>query len=226
MNYGRAFSYVFEDPDWLKKVGIAGLISIIPILGQIIVLGWVLEVTRHIINGEPDVLPDWSNFGEFLSKGFQAFVIVFVYLLPVFLISGCFQGLNAVLLNVDNEQVQALASVVSIVSICVSCFIIIYEIAIGMILPAALGNFAATGQVAAGFRFNEVFGLIRTAPGPYIIVLLLYIVTGIIAGLGIIACFIGLFFTSAYAMTVNAHLWGQAYKAAKTAEGMPLAPSM
>ena len=34
MNYSRAFSYVFDDKNWLSKLLIAGLISLIPIIGQ------------------------------------------------------------------------------------------------------------------------------------------------------------------------------------------------
>jgi uncharacterized membrane protein len=40
MDFGRAFSFVFEDPDWLKKVAIAGLVMLIPVIGQLVVLGW------------------------------------------------------------------------------------------------------------------------------------------------------------------------------------------
>src|SRR5258708_1735423 len=149
MNYGRAFSYVMEDPEWLKKVGIAALILIIPILGAIVVLGWVLEVTRHIINGEPDVLPDWSNFGDFLTKGFQAFAIAFVYLLPVILINACTNVIPALLQNMNGDTAQTVATVVGFVSICLSCFSIIYELVVGLLLPAAYGNFAATGQIGA-----------------------------------------------------------------------------
>ena len=216
MDFGRAFSYVMQDQDWLKKVGIAGLIMIIPILGQIVVLGWVLEITKNIINGGPEVLPDWSNFGDFLSRGFQAFVIAFAYSLPVILISFCLGTLVGVLSSqTNNDSAQTMATVIQVLNLCINCVVFIYDIALGIFLPAAIGNFVASGQIGAGFRFNEIFGLVKAAPGPYIIVFLLSIVTGIISALGLIACVIGVLFTTAYASTVNAHLWGQAYKAAK-----------
>lgn len=220
MNFGRAFSYVTEDPDWLKKVGIAALVMIIPIIGQIVVIGWALEMTRRVINGEPETLPDWSNFGDYLSKGFQGFVVMFVYLLPVLLISGCMQTLPALMAAAgdNSDTMQMIASVISIVSICVSCFMILYEIVIGFVLPAAFGNLAATGEIGAGFRMGEVIGLVRAAPGPYFMALLGAIVAGIIAGLGVIACFIGVLFTAAYSYAVQAHFWGQAYNAAKAAQ--------
>lgn len=229
MNFGRAFSYVTEDPEWLKKVGIAALIMIIPILGQIIIIGWALEITRRVINHEPEMLPDWSNFSDYLSKGFQGFVISFVYLLPVFLVSGCMQSFGPIvsMIGDNRDAAQAIASVISILSICFSCFIFLYDVVIGFILPAALGNFAATGEIGAGFRFAEIFGLVRAAPGPYFIALLGGLVSGIIGSLGLIVCFIGVLFTLAYAYAVDAHFWGQAYNAAKAAQNAsPMASTM
>jgi hypothetical protein len=96
---------------------------------------------------------------------------------------------------------------------------------VAFVLPAAIGNFAATGQLGAAFRFNEVFGLVRAAPGAYFMVFLGSIVASIIAGLGLIACIIGVLFTAAYAYMINAHLWGQAYKAAKAMPAAPAVPS-
>jgi hypothetical protein len=49
MDFGKAFTYVFEDADWVKKLGIAGLLNIIPILGTILVSGWALNTTRYVI---------------------------------------------------------------------------------------------------------------------------------------------------------------------------------
>ncbi len=227
MNFGRAFSYAFEDPQWLQKIGIAALISIIPILGQIVVIGWVLEVTRRIINGEPDTLPDWSNFGEAAVRGLQAFVIGFVYFLPVILLSACSNGLLPLLANSNNNTTQAVAGAVSLLTVCISCFSFLYDLAAGILLPAAYGNFIATGQIGAAFRFGEIISLVRGSIGPYILVFLMSIVTGLIAALGLIACIIGVLVTIAYASTINAHLWGQAYKVAKSAGNMtPATPSM
>jgi len=233
MNFGRAFSYITEDQQWLQKVGLAALIMIIPILGPITVIGWALEITRRIIKGEPETpLPDWNNFGDYVVKGLQVFVIGFVYALPVILISICQQSF-AVLpsLMKDNAQaIQTITTVVGIVGLCFGCFTFLYELVLAFVLPAALGNFAATGQLSAGFRFSEVFGLLRAAPGPYFMTFLGYILASIIASLGLIACIIGVLFTAAYAYTIDASLWGQAYNAAKAAQNaapvVPAAPAM
>lgn len=229
MNFGRAFSYVTEDPEWLKKVAIAALVMLIPIIGQMVVIGWALEITRRVINHESEMLPDWSNFSDYLSKGFQGFVINFVYILPVSILSGCMQSF-APMIGVASDQggdsAQMIAAALGIASICLSCFMIILAIGVGFIIPAALGNFAATGQIGAGFRIGEVIGLVRAAPGPYFMVFLGSIVSGIIASFGLIACIIGIIFTLAYAYTIQAHLWGQGYNAAKAAQSSSVMSTM
>lgn len=211
MDFGRAFTYVFEDADWLKKIGIAALVSLIPIIGQLIVLGWSLEVTRRLIHHEPELLPDWNDFGGHTIRGLKAFVIGLVYSLPIILVSVC-QG--AVPLAAGQGGDDTINSVVAIVSICFSCVIIIYSLLLAFVIPAAYGKFVATGELGAAFRFGEVFGLVRAAPAAYLIVLLGEIVASLVAGLGVILCFIGVFLTLAYSMAINAHFFGQAYNQA------------
>jgi len=217
MNLGKAFTFAFEDKDWIKKIGIAGLVMLIPLIGQITVLGWALEVTRRVIRREPETLPDWGAFGDYLVKGLKMFVIGLVYALPIILVSICF-SLPSVFMQNGGDDTMAAA--LSAISFCMSCIFALYGIAMAFIIPAAYANFAVTDELGSAFRFSEVFGLVRTAPSAYLLVLLGSIVAGLIAGLGIILCFIGVIFTSAYAYVIQSHLWGQAYNEAMAKKGM------
>jgi hypothetical protein len=40
MDVGRAFAFTFEDQDWLKKIAVVAIISLIPVIGQLWLLGW------------------------------------------------------------------------------------------------------------------------------------------------------------------------------------------
>ena len=215
MDFGKAFSYVFEDQDWIKKVGISALIMLIPIVGQIVVGGWALEITRRVIRRDPEPLPDWSEFGDFAIKGLKVMVIGIAYALPLILLSICGQ---VPYFFVDSMGSDA-ETFVMFLSICIGCFSMIYGIFLGFVLPAALGNFAATEELSAAFRFGEVFGLLRAAPMAYLMVLVGAFVAGLVAMLGMVACFIGLFVTIPYSYAVNAHLQGQAYNEAVAARG-------
>jgi hypothetical protein len=212
MEFGKAFTYVFEDDDWIMKTIIAALVSLIPIIGQITVMGWGLEVTRRVIKQEPNPLPDWSDFGGHIVKGLVAWVIGFVYALPIILIWIC----PTVLLAAAGDD-ETVMTIYSVVSACFGCLTFLYAILLLLLYPAAIGKYVDTGEFGAAFRFGEIWGLVRAAPGAFLMTILGALIAGIIAPLGLILCFIGVLWTQAYAVLINSHLWGQAYSEAQKA---------
>ena len=219
MEFGKAFSFAFEDKDWIKKLGIGALLMIIPFIGWLVVAGWGIEITKRVIQRDPQPLPDWSDFGGYLVKGLQVFVIGLVYSLPIILVNICQQGVTLFGQQGDTMD-ETMLMAVTVFAVCFGCVSFIYSIFLGFILPAALGNFAATGQMGAGFRFGEVFGLVRAAPVAYLLALLGGFLASLIASLGVILCVIGILFTAVYAYTINAHLYGQAYNEGMAARGL------
>jgi hypothetical protein len=209
MDFGKAFTYPFQDPDWAKKIIIPGLVMLIPILGQIVVLGWMLEIVRRVIRRDPAPLPE-LDFGKNLSDGFKGFLISLVYAIPAIIFSIPPAIANSVLAS-GGSDTESFAPVAVILMVCCYGLLFIYSLALNLIAPAALANFVATDNMSAAFRFSEIFGLVRSAIGPYLMVLVGVILSGMIGGLGSIACFIGVFLTYAYAMAINGHLYGQAY---------------
>jgi len=206
MDFGKAFSFVFEDEDWLKKIAVGGLFSLIPVIGIFVVLGWGVEITKRVINGDPEVLPDWSDFGGYLTRGFMVFLVAFIYLLPVILLQVC-----SSLPYLYEAADETLLTIFTIVTVCFGCLTTIYSIGAYLLLPAAIARYAATGEVSAAFKLGEVFKMVKNNIGTYAMVLLGGIVASLVASLGVIACGIGVLFTSVYSFAINGHLWGQAY---------------
>lgn len=224
MNFGRAFTYVFEDPDWIKKVGIAALVILIPIVGAIILLGWGLELTRRVIQGDAYPLPDWTDFGGFVAQGFKAFVVALAYTLPVILIVICGQAISFGLIGaaggaMDSNNSDMMGTVLMLAMSCIYCFAFIFGILAGLMIPPAMGTLAATNDLGAAFRFGEVLGMLRSAIGPYVLTLVLVGLTSmILTPIGSLACGFGALATAAYTNAVSAHLYGQAYTVAKAAQ--------
>ncbi len=216
MNFGLAFSYIFQEEDWIKKVLIAAVLLIIPIIGWIIVAGWAIEITRRVIRNETPLLPEWSDFSKFIIDGLFVLLIGFIYSLPSSILSGIIQGANIGIQNMQGGEGDSTVSIIlAVVSVCVGCFAFIYGIAIGIGLPAVYTNFAMKGGFGSAFQFKEIFAMIKAAPGAFVIAFLGQFVAGIISIFGIIACIIGVFATMAYSTTVMAHFWGQAYNVAQ-----------
>ena len=213
MDFVQAFTFPFQDQDWIKKLAITGLISLIPIVGWIVVLGWSLEVARRLIRSEAPVLPDWSNFGGNFSLGIKGTVISLVVSIPLIVLYLPFGALS---FFSDREQ---LATALTIVAICTGCLALLYSIVVMFALPAAFGQLAATDSLAEAFKVGRLLSLIRAAPAAHLIVILGLIVSGILAPLGSIACGIGVLFTLAYSFAANGHLYGQAHVEAAKAAG-------
>ena len=66
MDFSQALTFQFKDPRWIQKIGLAALISLIPVVGQIIVLGWSFRITRAIISQEAQQFPELDLAEDFL----------------------------------------------------------------------------------------------------------------------------------------------------------------
>src|SRR5437867_3819473 len=89
MDFTRALTYPFDDPDWLKKLLFALIAGFIPIIGNPIALqGWDYEISRRVKNGDPTPLADWDDLGGIFSRGLNLFIANLVYQIPT-LIFGC-----------------------------------------------------------------------------------------------------------------------------------------
>ena len=221
MDIGKALTYPQQDPDWLKKFIIAGALYLVPIVGQLLVAGYALEITRRVIENNPRLMPEWGDWGTLFRKGLNVFVVGLVYALPIILLALCSWVPSFALgftSSSDNSNAGILGTVAGIVGICFGLLILVYAIFLGVTVPAALGRVAATGELGAAFRFGEVVALVRSKLTTYLIVMLVSgLAASVLASLGTIVCFIGVAFGAAYALLIAAHLHGQAYLAPATA---------
>jgi hypothetical protein len=211
MNFGEAFTFVFKDNDWFKKVALAALCSLIPIVGQLFLTGWMLEITKRVSMGHPVPLPD-LDLGDNIIRGLKAWVVSVVYCLPLIVISLVFGAITGVFAG--NSDSNAVGIFFTLVSICFTLFAILYGLVMAFILPAAYGKMVENEQLGDAFKFGEVFKLIKAAPAAFLIAVLGVIIASIISPLGSVACGIGVLLTTVYSVAIVGHLYGQAIREA------------
>ncbi|MCS6802567.1 MAG: DUF4013 domain-containing protein [Chloroflexota bacterium] len=218
MNIGKAFSYVFEDPQWLQKVLVGALFQLLSLvlIGIPFVLGYNVEIIRNVHRGNPNPLPEWTNLGEKFTEGLKLFVVFVVWALPLIVLYCCqivvSFGVTGVAGGGGRQAADALGALAGVISLAFSCLMGLYALFLFIMRPAIVVQYVRTSEIGAALRFGDVFGILRRIPAPVVITALLGIVTGIIAYLGVIACFIGIFVTFAYAYYVNGHLEGQVWQ--------------
>jgi Na+/H+-dicarboxylate symporter len=223
MDIGKAFTFVFDDENWIVKILIAAAILLvgtlfswvlaIPMLLAFAILGgYQVEIVRRVIQRDANPLPEWDNWGDLIVDGIKVIVIGIVYALPAIVVSLCL-GIPA---GIMSEDAPGLSSVFSVLS---SCLSFIWAIVMSVVLPAAIAFFVADGELAAAFRFGDVLAFVRNNLSTYLITFVMSWVAYIIGGLGSIVCGVGALVTTPYAYMVVGHLYGQAYL-----EGLSQAP--
>jgi uncharacterized protein DUF4013 len=224
MDIGRAFTYFSEDVNWVKKVLIGGVVTLIPIV-NFAATGYWLTQTKNVYEGHELPLPEWDSFGDYFVKGLIAVVGEFIYSLPAILLYCCAFIVPASLLGTNRQGESQASPAASLLVFCGACLLLLYGLALVVFLPALLTRYAITGEFSALFQFAPAMQLIQFNVSNYIIAVLLFLVANFIAGFGFIACLIGIVFTTFWSTLVAAYLFGNVARGAPAPTSMaPMAP--
>jgi hypothetical protein len=205
MDIGKAFTFPFDDEDWVKKLVIGAVLLIIPI-ANFITFGYMIRTLRNVAEGQAKPLPEWDQWGDDFMKGLLVVVAAFIYSLPIVLVNVITAILGAVAGSADSQSTQGVMALCTTV---LSCLSGLWGLVVGIVIPAAVVKYAEEGEFGSFFKFSEIFQWIRDNLKNYIIALLVIIVARIVASLGVIACGIGVLFTMFWATVTMGHILGQ-----------------
>ncbi|MBI5649677.1 MAG: DUF4013 domain-containing protein [Chloroflexi bacterium] len=220
MDIGKSFSYVFEDPKWMMKILIGGIVAIVPIV-NFAAIGYMLATMKNVADGQANPLPEWGEFGAHFMKGLYAVVGALVYFAPMILLYCCifvlsFAG-SAMAGSGSSSGGDTIGTVLGLVTVCIQCIAGLYALVAGVTLYAPMTRFAMSdNKLAIFWDFRTNFDFIMKNLTNYIIALLIAIVGSFVAGFGIILCVVGVFFTTFWSYLVTAHVFGQFWRDAQS----------
>lgn len=214
VDIGRAFGFVTEDEEWVTKVLIGGVLllsnMIIPIVGTLALYGYMITMARNVAQGNPRPLPRWEDFGTLLMRGLYWFLIMLIYMIPVFVVYiGMILAVSVAGVALEGQGEDAVAMVIMGLLFCMLILILVCALFLSLMIYAATVRYIQTDELSAALKFGEVLALVRSSPRPWLMVLLISILAGLASSVGILACGIGVFFTSFYAYLVIGHALGQ-----------------
>jgi hypothetical protein len=226
MDIGRAFSYVFEDEEWLTVILLGGLILIVPIFGQIALIGFLLETARNVAAGRDRPLPKWNRLGELFSLGVPGFLIQLVYALPIILLACAFACIGALGSGALAQEDSAAGGVFLGAFFCLFPLIFVFSLIIQPLTLAATVRYLQTGSLGASLQVGEAVRMVRSDLGGWLVLWLLQILCGIVGSLGGVFFGFGALFTAVYGQAVFGHLLGQTLaRSMQTTDLGPMPPA-
>lgn len=199
LDFARAFRFVFDDPDWIKKVLMGSLFTLLTALlvGTVFLAGYFSRLIQRSARGERYPLPDWDDLGGLFASGVRAVGVYSVHLLavalPLFGV-GLAVALMAGGLSASGNETAArgLGALAGLGIVAAYGFFILAMLALMLYLPAALTRLALSERFGTGFELRANLAFIRRSPLNYFLALAFYLVASFAAQFGFLACCVGL----------------------------------
>jgi len=192
MDIAKAFTFPFDDEDWVKKLLIGVVITfglaflsflLLPLFALIaITQGWQFEIMKRVKQNHPEPLPAWDEWGQYLSQGGVIFAASLIYQIPTVIV-GLFSGFVFVLpiLGGDSEgAVAALGGIALILYFVCLCLVFVYAIAAGIVFLGGLVRYVDNQSFGTFFQFGDNLGLVRENIGDFGMAIVFLFVGGIV----------------------------------------------
>jgi len=209
LDIGQELRSPMLDEDWLKKVIIGGILSMIPIV-NFVVYGYVLRRFKMAMMGEAQ-LPEWEGWGEMFVLGLKYIVVSIVYMiipLLVLLVMVVSSGVGTHGLGAPEVwSPSAMIAPVFVVYLVLSAVFFFF-------VPMASARLAATSSMGEAVRFGDIYRRIRMVFGDYLTGYVVLIVIMLAASLVGLIPFVGwvlTVFVSFYVLLVLASIFGKLY---------------
>ena len=183
---GDSFAWPFQDPGWFSKMIVQGLIAIIPIIGWIALIGWLLMTIDNYRAGRRELAPA----GFHLERGIALFVVFLIWAVVFGIPGGILAGTG------NSSHSAGLAGFGNLISFVLSLLL-------AFLAPAIILHTYRAG-FAGGFDVGGIWQTATSNPTNTIVAGLLIYVARIIGVLGVILCCIGLLFTIPYSVAITA----------------------
>ena len=215
MDYGKSFTFVFEDEKWISKFAVGVLVTLVPIV-NLAGYGYMVQLLKNVRDGQEYPLPEWDDFGKFFLDGLKFLLGFLVYMIPVILLS-----LIIIPIAFAADSGGAAEDAVAIAMMCISCLVILLSFLPMLLYPALYIQYAKDDKISDMFRLDEMWQLFKANSANYIIVLLMiFFVLAFIASFGLVLCFVGILLTAWWAQLAAAHLMGQLARPQEKAEAV------
>ncbi len=186
-----------RDPQWVSKVLLMGLILLIPIVGQLVALGWLLSALDNLRAGRLELPP--AGF-SYVGRGVNLFVVFLVYGIALAVVLGILFGVGISIAVASDGRAGGLGAFLIVLGYAVLILgvLLLYLLSPPIILATERGG------IGGGLNVPAVIGMVTADFNAAAYAGLFALVSYVIGGVGAILCGIGQIFTLPYGYAVLA----------------------
>jgi hypothetical protein len=215
VDIARAFTFVFDDDDWVGKVvmvlvwSVVGIIPLIGLIGWAALAGYTVELLRNMRRGDEHPLPRWDDVGGKITDGANILIAAFVYNIGNFLVL-CGMVLIAPAMGAVSNGDASLASTASLaITCCLTLILLVYNLIVWPLLGVGIIFYSQNKQIGVLFQLGRIWATINRHMGLTIQWMLMSFLASIVLGLVNAVPCIGWLAGLALTVPIQGHLLGQ-----------------
>jgi hypothetical protein len=224
MNYPASVTDFFKPPKWMTNLLLAGVCGIIPVIGPMVVKGWLITGFWGRDDERPETFPEFEfdKFGKYLERGLWPFLVTFatgialtlvvcVVVVPVVMVAGFLTG------GRDSGCIGF------IVFIFVAIFYLLVAVAMAFVVTPLMLRACLIQDFVQSFDFPFVKRFVSLMWKEIVISSLFLVVASfVISFVGMLAFCIGLWFASVVIYFCWLHIEKQLYALYLSRGGQPI----
>lgn len=236
MNYTASVSDFFKSPKWMMNLLLGGVCVLIPIVGPMVVMGWLITGFWARQDENCATFPDFdfSNFGKYLERGLWPFLVVFVVsiafsivmvpltwvlMIPAMLVGGLSSG--------DHANTSSCLGFIAMILMMLFFAVMIFAMML-VLVPLKI-RASLTQDFAKSFDVGFVKQFLALTWKEIVLSSLFVMITGVLfVCLGMIVLCVGMYFALVLVYFSWTHLNKQLYTLylSRGGEPVPLSPKL
>ncbi len=221
----------FKPPKWLMNLLLASVVGLIPVIGQMVIKGWLVTGFWGREDERPETFPefDFNKFGKYLERGLWPVLvtmaasavlglIIGLIAMPFFLVTG--------LISAGSHQNSCVAVILFLFAL---VFYLVLAIAVAFVLTPVVLRACLTQDFVEAFNFPFVKRFVTLMWKEILFASLFLVVASVVLTcVGILAVCVGLIFVTVVIYFCWLHLDKQLYRLylSRGGEPIPVSPKL
>ncbi len=209
MDYMRSVTYVAEDKDWLKKIGMGAVMTLLSVVlvGQWALTGWAMEAFRRVVRHSDEELPDWDDLGAYIGQGLKYFVVTLVWSLPMIVVAIALAGTMAAASNLESGEAAAIAGTLFFWLVAM-----LYSLAASFLSIGAFVILAQTDDLGQAINPVNAWHVVSRDLGKWVLSgLFILLVSMVFSAIGGVLCGVGVLVATPWISAAAGNLLGQTF---------------